>query len=212
MNAGTVTLLVLAGISAVADWIAVARGDKKLEYVAKPLTLALLVLAALALDPQDPAARAWLVFGLLLSLAGDVFLMLPRDAFVAGLAAFFFAHLAYIVSFLASGVEFPLLALGMGVVTLGFASVASPIISAVRRGKDPSLARPVTAYVLIISVMVVAAVGTGNVVAMVGAGMFYVSDSLIASTRFRRELRWAPVAIMVTYHGAQGFLVTSLTT
>jgi uncharacterized membrane protein YhhN len=60
--------------------------------------------------------------------------------------------------------------------------------------------------------MVVAAVGTGNPLTIVGAGLFYVSDSLIASTRFRREVRWAPVAIMVTYHGAQGFLVASLTT
>jgi uncharacterized membrane protein YhhN len=138
--------------------------------------------------------------------------MLPRDAFVAGLAAFLFAHVAYIVSFVVSGIEFPLVALGVGVVALGFVFVASPIISAVQAGDDPSLARPVTAYVLIISAMVVAAVGTGKALAMIGAGLFYVSDSLIASTRFRRELRWAPVTIMVTYHGAQGFLVASLTT
>ena len=33
------------------------------------------------------------------SLAGDVFLMLPRDAFVAGLAAFLVAHVCYVVGF-----------------------------------------------------------------------------------------------------------------
>ena len=41
--------------------------------------------------------RAWFVAALVLSLAGDVFLMLPKDLFVFGLGAFLLGHLAYIV-------------------------------------------------------------------------------------------------------------------
>ena len=66
--------------------MAVHQEQKTLEYVCKPLTLGLLIGCALALDPADEAVRAWFVAALVLSLAGDVFLMLPQDLFVFGLA------------------------------------------------------------------------------------------------------------------------------
>ena len=46
--------------------------------------------------------------------------------------------------------------------------------------------------------------------AVVGAGLFYVSDALIAWNRFVAETRHGRVAIMVTYHLAQMGLVLSL--
>ena len=46
--------------------------------------------------------------------------------------------------------------------------------------------------------------------AIVGAGLFYVSDALIAWNRFVAETRHGRVAIMVTYHLAQVGLVLSL--
>ena len=90
-------LLVAAGVSAVGNWIAVARGSTVGIYVFKPLTLVLMIAAALALDPTSDAARAWFVVALVFSLLGDVFLMLPTDAFVAGLSSFLLAHVAYVV-------------------------------------------------------------------------------------------------------------------
>ena len=43
-----------------------------------------------------------------------------------------------------------------------------------------------------------------------GAGLFYVSDALIAWNRFVRETPHAHVSIMVTYHLAQVASVLSL--
>ena len=57
----------------------------------------LLIGCALALDPDDDAVRTWFVAALVLCLIGDVFLMLPQDLFVFGLASFLLGHLAYIV-------------------------------------------------------------------------------------------------------------------
>ena len=36
-------------------------------------------------------------------MAGDIFLMLPNDRFVAGLASFLVGHLAYVVAFTHGG-------------------------------------------------------------------------------------------------------------
>ena len=49
--------------------------------------------------------RAWFVAALVLSLAGDVFLMLPKDLFVFGLGSFLLGHIAYIVGMHVDGVD-----------------------------------------------------------------------------------------------------------
>jgi uncharacterized membrane protein YhhN len=204
-------LIGLAAVPAVADWIAVARRDKRLEYVCKPLTMLFLIAAALVLDPDDGAMRAWFVAALVLSLAGDVFLMLPRNLFVAGLASFLLAHLAYVGGFLAHGVDAGRAAAAAAVVAIVAAVVGGRILSSVRRGEEPELLPPVAVYIAVISAMVVAAAGTGRAPAIVGAALFYLSDALIAWNRFVRPLGFAPVAIMVSYHLAQASLVLSLT-
>ena len=55
---------------------------------------------AVTLEPVDPAGRAWMVVGLVLSLAGDVFLLGSRRWFVPGLVSFLAAHVAYVVGLL----------------------------------------------------------------------------------------------------------------
>src|SRR5437763_14644403 len=76
-------LIAVSMCVAVADWIAVARRNRRGEYVLKPLTLAVLVTAAAFLKPGQPALRWSLtLIALGLSLGGDVFLMVPRDLFV----------------------------------------------------------------------------------------------------------------------------------
>ena len=88
MTAGAWALLIVAAILAAGDWVAVARGIVRLEYACKPGALAALIAVALTLDPAHGDVRAWFVVALVLSLAGDLFLMLPSDRFVAGLASF----------------------------------------------------------------------------------------------------------------------------
>jgi uncharacterized membrane protein YhhN len=203
-------LAVVAAVAAVGNWIAVARDDKRLEYVCKPLTLAALIGVALLVDSDDPTVRAWFVAGLVLSLAGDVFLMLPRDLFVAGLGSFLLGHVAYIVGLLHADPSAAGLAVGAAVVAVVAAIVGRRILTAVRSGEHPELLAPVAAYILVISVMVVCAIGTGDARAITGAALFYLSDALIAWNRFVRTLPFAPVSIMVTYHLAQAALVLFL--
>jgi alkenylglycerophosphocholine hydrolase len=97
VSTAVVVLLVVALGVAIVDWWAVATDRRPVEYLAKPLTMVVLIAAALVLDPVDGTQRWWFVVALVLSLAGDVFLMLPRDLFVPGLASFLLGHVAYVV-------------------------------------------------------------------------------------------------------------------
>lgn len=210
MTGSAVLLLALAAVAAVADWIAVDRERKPLEYLCKPLTLALLIGAALALDPADDTVRTWFVIALALSLLGDVFLMLPQDLFVPGLASFLLGHIAYVGGFAADGLVASRLGIGIVLVAIAVALIGAPILRAVRNGDEPALAVPVLAYMLVISAMVACAIGVGSPFAIVGAGLFYASDSLIAWNRFVAETRKGRLAIISTYHLAQVGLVLSL--
>jgi uncharacterized membrane protein YhhN len=201
-------LLVAAGVSAVGNWIAVARGSTVGIYVCKPLTLVLMIAAALALDPTSDAARAWFVVALVLSLLGDVFLMLPTDAFVAGLSAFLLAHVAYVVGLNQDSAGNWWLALPVVVVA---AVLGRRLVAGIRRSGQPALVGPVIAYVLTILVMVSSAVASGDALAAVGALLFMTSDALIGEDRFVAHRSWQPLVIIVTYHVAQALLVLSLT-
>ncbi len=210
MTAAAWVALGVTAVFAVADWMAKAHDDRRLEYVAKPATLVALIAVALALDPSDGARRWWFVAALVCSLVGDVLLMLPSDRFVAGLAAFLVAHVCYVAGF---WVDPPGgLAIVASVVVVGalIVPLAVRIVRALRAGTERALAGPVVAYITVIAAMVVSAVASGNVAAIVGAALFASSDAMIAWDRFVRSFALAPVAIMVTYHVGQASLVLSL--
>jgi uncharacterized membrane protein YhhN len=201
--------LCLALVAAGADWLAVYHDNRRLEVVAKPLAMVLLIGAAVAVDPDDPATRYWFVVALLLSLAGDVLLMLRQDVFVAGLGAFLLAHLAYVVGLLTSGVHAGGLLVGLVLAVAGFVLVGARLMVGVRR-TDPALVTPVLAYLVVISALVITACGTGRALAIAGAVLFYVSDSLLGRQRFLEARERGNTAVMVTYHLAQFLLVLSL--
>lgn len=212
MNAPAWTLLSAAALAAVVDWFAVARQRLRLEYVAKPATLALLIGVALVLEPQDPTQRAWWVAALAFSLLGDVFLML-EGRFVPGLASFLLAHLAYIAGFWfgpvggTGPVEFLLAVLPVAVV----AAVIGPRILQGARAHDPRLVGPVANYLVVICAMVASALLTRDPVAIAGATFFFASDGMIGFRDFVRTRPWMDLAIITTYHVGQGLLVLSLT-
>jgi uncharacterized membrane protein YhhN len=189
--------------------VAVVAKNKRLEYAATPGTMVALVAVALTIDAVDAGSRKWFLVALAFSLLGDVALMFDR--FVPGLVAFLLAHIAYTGGFIAEDVSVLGVALGAAVLVLVGTLVGGRILSSVRNGRDPGLTGPVAAYMVVISTMVAVAIGTGEALAIAGAVLFYCSDSLIGWNRFRRPLGWAPLAIMVTYHVAQAFLVLSLT-
>ncbi len=173
--------------------------------------MVLLTAMALMLNPLSPAIRAWFVLGLLLSLAGDVFLMLEHDKFIAGLAAFLGAHLAYIAGFLLAPVEVAAALAGLGVAAIGIGTIGRRIHRAASRS-DRRLGVPVAVYVGVISTMVVAAAATTSLVALAGAALFYVSDAILGWNRFVSPLENGRMFTMITYHSGQALLVTALIT
>lgn len=205
-------LLAGTGLVAAVDWVAVAGQHQRTRYLAKPGALVLLIGAALALQPADAAVRTWLVVGLLFSLAGDVCLLFPKDRFfLAGLVSFLLGHLAYVVG-LAQDLRSPLwLVVGAGVVLLGNATVGHRLRRAVKTGPDRAMAAPVTAYMSVISAMVVAAFGYAAAATVAGALLFYASDATLAWNRFVQRRRWGGLTVIVTYHLGQAGLVVGLT-
>src|SRR6202049_5097180 len=104
MGAAAWVLPGLGALCAGADWVAVARADKRLEYVFKPATMVVLIGLAATLHPAGVEQQRWWLVALGMGLVGDILLMLPQDRFAAGLAAFLLGHVAYILGFRAAGV------------------------------------------------------------------------------------------------------------
>jgi uncharacterized membrane protein YhhN len=204
--------LLAAAAFGVTDWIAKARGDRRTEYFAKPLTILYLILVATSLHPANTGQRGWFVVALVFSLAGDIFLMVPSDQFVAGLASFLVAHVCYVIGFWVEPPSVLAFVVAAVIVVVIVAPLAVRIVSALRASGEGALAGPVIAYITVISAMVASALASGNVVAGAGAVLFAASDAMIAWDRFVGRLRFAPVAIMVTYHVGQALLVLSLLT
>jgi len=204
------SFLVLAAVFALLDWIAVARGSSRLEYVAKPAATVMFLAAAAALDVGRDAAWVLVLAALVCCVAGDVFLMLPRDAFVPGLASFAVAQVLFAAGFVAGGLGARGLVAGATVAIPAAALLARRYIGALRRSGHAVLVAPVAIYMVLIAAMAVAAAGSGAPPAAAGAASFMVSDSLIAESRFVATRRWHPVAIMVTYHAALAGLVLGL--
>ena len=214
MTTAAWVLLALTGLAAVVDWAAVATGRTVVEYVAKPLTTAGLVAVALALVPVHADMRVAFVVALVLSLVGDVFLMLPGVRwFVPGLGAFLLAHVAYVVGFTIGPGTGSELLVGAVIAAVVAVPMGLRLLRAVHRSA-PELTGPVAAYVVVIAAMVACATGWGNPWAVAGAWLFFLSDALIGESRFvhpeRSGTRGARVAIIVTYHLGQAGLVLSL--
>lgn len=203
--------LVLAAAFAVGDWVAVSRTDRRLEYVCKPAaTLALVGLAA-TLDAASPDRQAWFVAALVLSLAGDVLLMVPGDRFVAGLSAFLLAQVAYTIGF-AQGPTGSLgdYVVGAVLVILVLVPLLVRFARAMRSTGQQRLVVPVTIYMAAIGAMVTSATASGDAFAIAGAWLFLASDATIAETRFVGPRRGSRLFTMVTYHLAQTGLALSL--
>jgi uncharacterized membrane protein YhhN len=186
-------------------------GNKALEYVAKPATMVALIATVLAMEPTNATARWCFVVALVFSMAGDIFLMLPdRDRFfVFGLGAFLIGHLAYVPGLVLLSFGPVGFLVGLALVLVAMATVGRRVVTAVKAG-EPDLLVPVMVYMGVISLMVACAFATAKPVAVIGALLFYGSDSMIAWNGFVQPFRRANVAIMVTYHLGQIGLVLAL--
>lgn len=155
-------------------------------WIAKPLAAAGFVGAAWANGALDTPYGIWIFVGLVLSALGDV-LLIPKQsqrAFLAGLGSFLLGHVAYTFAFALRGLDPVTVAVAMvAVLALGLAVLRRLLLHVPEK-----MRRPVLAYVVVISAMLVCAAGTvgraGMPAIFVGAFAFYLSDLAVARQRF----------------------------
>lgn len=208
-NAAATSFLALAAVSAGIHWWSVAAKQRPVLLVTKPLTMVLLIGLAASVDSTAGATRGWFIAALVLSLAGDVFLMLEPDQFVAGLASFLGAHLAYIVGLVLAAFSLGAALIALAVVVALFPLIGRPILTGAR-ASDARLGTPVVAYIAVISTMVVAAAATTTLLAIAGAISFFASDAVLGWNRFVAAISRGRLITMITYHIGQTLLVLAL--
>ncbi len=198
-------------------WLAVAAGGvlamigaefaelRALHYLFKPLTTLLIAAMVMRMATAESGYRRAVLAGLLLSLLGDMFLMLPGDRFAFGLGSFLLAHLCYLRAFRMRGGWFqpswPVFA--YAVITAGVLACLWPHLPA-------ELRIPVVVYVAALAGMAAQAAcvwrqrpGAATAMAALGGACFVVSDALLAVDRFATAIPFASVWVLASYWTAQ---------
>lgn len=204
-----------------AAWTAVGLRRKEWEYVFKPAALIGIIIGAflLTLGPHDEWQSRFFLAGLVFSLAGDVFLMLPREGFfLPGLVSFLLAQLCYIAGLNSSLPSGPVLLLLIPIAIIGVI-LYTRIAAGLNATGRTSLRVPVGAYSFVICVMLFSAWATlgradwtilRRSLAIVGASLFFASDAMLAWNRFVSPFRIASLAVIITYHLGQLALAGSI--
>lgn len=201
------------GLIALAALLAIyfaMQGPPTAYVIAKGATTALVILLVVLFGhPADRPFRAWMVAALMSCLAGDL-LLTAENGFLAGLSAFFVAHVLFLLAFRHRGgfiIDlWPLLfllAYGFGLYILLWPGLGA-------------LALPVLVYTLVITVMSWQGIALYRQERSVyrrwiaaGVVFFLVSDSLLAIDLFKAPLPYAPVLILSTYWAAIGLLANA---
>ncbi|MBI3272304.1 MAG: lysoplasmalogenase [Planctomycetes bacterium] len=201
----------VVGLASVAYVLAEARDRRLLGYATKPIPVLLLLIALFfGGEPRSEVGRGLLAAGLVASLAGDVFLMLPGDFFLPGLASFLVAHLLYVAGF-AGGLPAEAFA-GSVPYAAGYLAAAVGVYAYLWPGLG-KLKAPVAAYVVAICAMCASAAARGRFdgawSAPVGATLFFLSDGVLAVNRFRLPFAAARPLLFFFYVAGQCFIAAS---
>jgi len=204
-------LTVLAFFSALLTILAAYQKRQLTHYLFKPLTMVFIIsIALLSKNPVSPFYRWAIIIGLIFSLAGDIFLMLPEDRFIPGLLSFLCAHIFYMVAFTRESGH--ALSLWTLIPFLIYGGLMLRLLSA-HLGK---IRLAVLIYMLVILSMGWTAAGRrllteqeGSLPAFLGAILFIASDSLLAVDKFKGRFRSAQLLILTTYFTAQWLIALS---
>ncbi|MGF6154774.1 putative membrane protein YhhN [Ensifer sp. KUDG1] len=187
-----------------------------LHYLTKPTATLLLLVVVLRTISQTSSAYTWAVaMGLVFAAAGDVFLMLPGDYFLAGLVCFLLTHCAYIYA-LTRDARF---ADSKGIFA-AFALVALAVVGGLWTSLPEDMRIPVIIYALALGVMAAQAISrarqlagtpqaTAARFAAYGGLLFLISDSILAYGRFRFAIPFNALWVLGTYYAAQWFFARS---
>ncbi|MBA8877618.1 lysoplasmalogenase [Phyllobacterium myrsinacearum] len=209
------TLRAVFLIAAVAAIVSALSGAdwRWMHYISKPLATALLLL--MAVQTANPISKRYqwaIAAGLVFSLFGDIFLMVPQDLFVAGLICFLITHCAYLIA-LTSNVRI----VAVPVTFVACAVLALGIVWGLWSSLPPELRIPVTVYAAVLALMGAQAISraqqlaTGPArLAAIGGILFLASDTLLAYGKFRFAIPLGPLWVLTTYYAAQWFIARSV--
>jgi uncharacterized membrane protein YhhN len=191
-------LIILAFIFAVLESLALWKGWRRLEFIAKPAMMVCLFLW-LYITAGLRGAAFWFGIGILFSLAGDIALLFIERTFMLGLVAFLLAHIAYLIGFNSPRPEDPgIWAFAIAILLgLSAARLLRRLIAAVRM-TNARLVTPVIIYSTVITLMLLSALltlsnpawaATPALLVSFGALLFYLSDIVLAWNKFIAPIR-----------------------
>ena len=216
MNIFLLFAILFAALESLALW----KYWLKLEYIAKPAVMISLFLWLFTSTGLN-GALLWFGLGIILSLAGDVLLMLSLDRFfLFGLVAFLLAHLAYVIGFNIPLPEFSLWGIVFAVmVSLGGARVIRRIVDALPSRGQARMRVPIIVYSTVISIMLLSAMmklmdltWNANAALLVsgGAFLFYISDIILAWNKFVAPIQYGRIYNIAAYHLGQIMLIAGV--
>ena len=218
--------LASAFFCAIWNWLSIYKGWRISEHISKPLTMVLLIVCALLLPltPENQWLGKLFIIGLIFSLFGDVFLMMPHNGtwFLSGLVAFFCGHLAYIFGLNYYAPPLSSLFMLLAVLVIAF-FVVRVIVNGLIKNGERELIIPVVAYSVILVAMLYSGLSTilrpewslfSSVVCVIGAALFFISDSFLSYGMFvaTEKGRLNRIVVMVTYFLAQIGLTFTIVT
>lgn len=180
---------------------AVHRGQRVLQWLAKPAASAIFVVFGLSRADFSSAFDRWMVLGLFLGLVGDV-LLIEFRTFRLGLVTFLAGHVAYILAFdQAQGWStWPVTVILPLAATAGVAAFWLWPHAGKMQGA-------VMAYILIICLMAWGGIGLSfsgvlPMTAGIGAMLFFLSDVAVARHQFvKKEFINKAVGLPAYYAG-----------
>ena len=212
-------LLYLFVINLLAELIVLYYGLGYLQNITKPLLMIIMGLLVLLQPIIGKRIKVLLLFAIIFSLGGDVFLLFDQSGgptFILGLLSFLVAHLFYIVLFLQiKKSQIPPRRWNFLIISTLLLYVA--ILFYILSPNLGELKIPVVVYALILSTMLITAIHAfhftnpaGRCI-ITGAFLFVISDSLLALNKFYASFDFAGLVIMTTYALAQYLIITGLT-
>ncbi len=185
------------------------KGKEKIRRVTKCLLMPTIILIIIFSEKIN----LYLIIGLIFSLLGDFFLLwnTKKKFFVFGLFSFLICHIFYIIAFISKlsydfNLTIYLIFIGVGII---FVLVANKITS--KNMKKLSTICNLYAYIIFTGIVCSALLIIDNKdfnsnLVLFGYLLFMISDSTLAYTTFKKDIKYSNFYIMMTYILAQ-FLI-----
>jgi len=184
---------------------------RKYYHLLKLLPMVAIIILPFSREADiDSLFAITILAGLLFSLTGDIFLLMPKKYFKAGLIAFLTAHVFYSYSLfnISTAVRYEAFVLY---------AVYGYFIFKYLKDSLGKMRLPVIMYIAVISIM--GGFGLNQFVngshihsfqIFIASILFIVSDSVLAINRFKKSFRASELIILSTYYSSQLLFAASI--